>query len=75
MFKVGEWISLSGKVGFYRGYQLVHPDYDRLGDDDLSGVLNTGKIVPIYPGSEEFRRAGLNSYTFRKIFQSLYLIY
>ncbi len=73
IFSVGEWISLSGKVSFYRGYQLVHPDYDRLGDDDLSGVLNTGKIVPIYPGSDEFKKAGLNSYTFRKIFQSVFL--
>jgi len=72
IFKVGEWISLSGKVGFYRGYQLVHPDYDRLGDDDLSGVLNTGKIVPIYPGSDEFKKVGLNSYSFRKIFQYLF---
>ncbi len=72
LFKVGEWVSLSGKVNFYRGYQLVHPDYDRLGDDDLSGVLNTGKIVPVYPGSDEFKKAGLNSYTFRKIFQSVF---
>jgi ATP-dependent DNA helicase RecG len=71
MFKTGEWISLSGKVTYYRGYQMIHPDYDRLGDGDLDGLQNTGKIIPVYPGSEDFRRVGLNSYTFRKIFQIL----
>jgi ATP-dependent DNA helicase RecG len=71
-FKVGDYISLSGKVSFYKGYKLVHPDYDRLGDGDLDSLLNTGKIIPVYPGGEEFRKAGLNSYTFRKIFHSVF---
>ena len=71
MFKVGEWISLSGKVKFYRGFQMVHPDYDKLGDGDFENLINTGKIIPIYPGGEPFKKVGLNSYTFRKIFHSI----
>ncbi len=71
LFKVGEWVSLSGKIGFYRGFQMVHPDYDRLGDGELERLLNTGKILAFYPGSEAFKRVGLNSYTFRKIFFNL----
>jgi ATP-dependent DNA helicase RecG len=72
MFSVGEWISLSGKVSFYRGYQMVHPDFDKLGEGDFDKLVNTGKIIPVYPGSESFKKAGLNSYTFRKIYQSLF---
>lgn len=71
LFKVGNWVSFSGKVSYYRGYQMVHPDFDQLGDGDFSNMIHTGKILPIYPGSEKLKRAGINSYTFRKIFYDL----
>ncbi|MGD9487697.1 MAG: ATP-dependent DNA helicase RecG [Calditrichaceae bacterium] len=72
LFKVGEWISLSGKPSFYRGYQMVHPDYDRLGDGEIDNLFNTGKILPFYPENETFKKVGINSYTFRKIFFHLF---
>jgi len=73
LFKIGEWISLSGKIQFYRGYQLTHPDYDRLGDSEIGELLNTGKIISLYPGSEDFKKARINSGTFRKIFSTFFL--
>jgi ATP-dependent DNA helicase RecG len=72
MFKVGLWISLSGKISFYRSYQMTHPDYDLLGEGDVSNMIHTGKILPIYPGSEMFRNVGINSYSLRKIFYENY---
>lgn len=71
IFKVGEWIALSGKIGYYRGYQMTHPDFDRLGDGDLNKMLNTGKILPLYRLSEALKKHGFNSYVFRKIFQEV----
>jgi len=71
-FKVGEWVSFSGKVQFYRGYQMTHPEFDRLGEGEMENMLNTGKILAFYPGNETFKRVGLNSYTFRKIFFNLF---
>ncbi len=68
VFKIGEWVSLSGKVTFYRGYQMTHPDYDHLGEGELDNLMHTGKILAFYPGSDAFKRVGLNSYTFRRIF-------
>ncbi|NOX89519.1 MAG: ATP-dependent DNA helicase RecG [Calditrichaeota bacterium] len=68
IFKVGEWVSLSGKVAFYRGFQITHPEYDRLGEGELNNLMHTGKILAFYPENEAFKRVGLNSYTFRKIF-------
>jgi ATP-dependent DNA helicase RecG len=68
IFKIGEWVSLSGKVSYYRGFQLVHPDYDRLGQGEIDNLFNTGKILPFYPGSDVFKRAGINSHIFRKVF-------
>jgi ATP-dependent DNA helicase RecG len=75
IFKVGEWISLSGKVTAYRGFQMIHPDYDKLGDGDFEHLINTGKIIPVYPGNETFKKVGLNSYTFRKIFYTILTSY
>jgi len=71
IFKVGEWVALSGKINYYRGYQITHPDYDRLGDGDLNKMLNTGKILPLYKLSDTLRKHGINSYVFRKIFQEV----
>ena len=71
LFKVGNWVSFSGKVSYYRGYQMVHPDFDQLGDGDFGKMIHTGKILPVYPGSEKLKRAGINSYTFRKIYHDL----
>ncbi|MBN2424355.1 MAG: ATP-dependent DNA helicase RecG [Calditrichaceae bacterium] len=68
LFKVGDWVSLSGKVGFYRGYQLIHPDYDRLDSGEIDNLYNTGRIIPFYPENEHWKRAGINSQFFRKIF-------
>ncbi len=71
VFKIGEWVALSGKVSYYRGYQLTHPDFDRLGDGDLNKMLNTGKILPLYKISDSLKNHGFNSYVFRKIFQEI----
>ena len=71
LFKVGDWVSLSGKVTFYRGYQLTHPDYDLFESAEIDNLLNTGKIIAFYPGNEAFKRSGLNSKTLRRTFHFL----
>lgn len=72
LFQIGEWVSLSGKISFYRGYQMVHPDYDRLGSGEIEKLVNTGKIIAFYRESEIFKKTGINSYTFRNIFNNLF---
>ena len=72
VFKIGEWVSLSGKLGYYRGYQLTHPDYDKLGDDDFDNMKNTGRILPFYSLNDSLRKAGINSTTFRKMFFQIF---
>ena len=71
-FKVGDWVSFSGKVQFFRGFQMTHPEFDKLDQGDMENVLHTGKILAFYPGNEAFKRVGLNSYTFRKAFFNLF---
>lgn len=69
-FTVGEPIAVSGKVTFFNGLSLNHPDYDKLSKEE-SDPVNTGKIIPLYPGSEKLKSVGLDSRKFRKIYHSL----
>jgi ATP-dependent DNA helicase RecG len=68
MLKPGETISVSGKVDFFRGHTMTHPDFDFVDRDQL----NTGMLVPVYPLTQELRKRGLNSRVFRKIFKRLF---
>jgi len=72
LFTIGEWVSLSGKVTFYRGYSMSHPDYDRLGELDMDAVQKTGVIIPLYPGNEAFRKAGITTHTFRRVLRQIF---
>lgn len=69
-FKVGEPIAVSGKVTFYNGLSMSHPDYDKLGKDEEDPV-NTGKIIPLYPGNAQLKGCGLDSKRFRKIYHQI----
>jgi len=69
-FKVGEPIAVSGKVAFYNGLSMSHPDYDKLGKDE-EDPLNTGKTIPLYPGNAQLKGCGLDSKRFRKIYHQL----
>jgi len=67
VFHVGETVAFSGKVTMYRGPQLVHPEYDKISEDDQSSPLHTGGIIPMYPSTEALSRSGLDSRGFRRV--------
>ncbi len=68
IFRQGDTVAFSGKIGEYRGTrQMVHPDFDRLGDEGEAGFLNTGIIIPLYPSGEALGSVGLDSRGFRRI--------
>lgn len=72
IFSVGETVAFSGKVTYYGGFQMVHPDYDKLSDEgeQTDQMLNTGIIIPLYPSSEALGRVGLDSRGFRRTLKS-----
>lgn len=65
LFKLDQEVAFSGKVNFYRGWQIVHPDYDII--QEGSEPLHTGQIISLYPGSQQLKSSGLTSRSFRKI--------
>lgn len=74
-FKVGDSFAFFGKVTYFRGLQMVHPEYDRIDTDGNWNTINTGTIVPIYPSSEKLRLAGMQSRTLRRLIQNSLELY
>lgn len=49
--RAGTRISVSGTVSSYRGrLQMENPEFEIIEDENTIELLNTGKIVPVYPG-------------------------
>lgn len=70
VFKPDELIAFHGKISWYGGPQMVHPEYDKLPDEaalENRNLLNTGIIIPLYPSSEALKQVNLDSRGFRKI--------
>ncbi len=66
-FQTGDRVALSGKVTFFQGPQLIHPEYDRISGADEKDPLHTGRIIPMYPSTDLLGRIGLDSRGFRRI--------
>jgi len=69
-FKKGDIVAVSGKVDFYGGFQMVHPDFDVLSEEGTNPI-NTGIIVPLYPSGLTLQSAGLDSRGFRRLLRPL----
>ena len=64
-FQVGDSIAIYGKIEFYRGYRIIHPEFDILGGND--NPLNTGTIIPIYSTSSLLKKVSLDSRGIRRL--------
>jgi len=74
LFKVGQTLAVSGKIGYFGGLQIVHPEFDLLsesGEDREDEFVHTGKIIPLYPSTESLSRLGLDSRGFRRVIRNL----
>lgn len=70
-FKVGDRVAFHGKAQqFGRQFSMTHPDFDLL--DQESVALDTGRIIPLYPGGMALEKAGLTSRSIRKIIYGLF---
>ena len=64
-FKKGDKVAVFGKVEYYKGFRLIHPDFDIIEDDD--STMNTGQIIPIYSSTNELKKINLDSRGMRKL--------
>ena len=69
-FKVGEKIAINGKVEWYNGFSITHPEFERLMDDE--DPIETGTVVPVYPLTQDLKSAGLNQRSIRRMLKSIF---
>ena len=70
MFPLDEPVIFSGKIQYYRGKQIVHPDFDFMDEGSRIQSINTGRIIPLYRSTEKLKDAGLDSRGFRRLVRS-----
>ena len=64
-FKEGDNVALYGKIEFYQGYRIIHPEFDILDEND--DPVNTGRIVPLYSSNNILKNAGFDSRGIRRL--------
>lgn len=69
MLKKGDRLAVTGKVGYYRGFQMTHPEWDKLNSNE--DPINTQAIIPIYPLTQELRETGLDHRRLRKVISNI----
>ncbi len=69
VFNEGDIFAISGKPAFskYGNLQFVHPDFDRITEDESQSFLNTGKIIPFYRIPKELKEKNIGDFSLRKI--------
>jgi len=67
--KIGNQLAAHGKVEYYRGFQMVHPEYDKL--DTGSDPLSSGSVIPLYPLNQTFKQARLDHRNLRKFIKDI----
>ena len=67
---VGDRLAVSGKVDFFNGHQMVHPEYEKLKKDE--DPVNSGKIIPLYSISSELNKAGIDSRSIRRMIKIIF---
>lgn len=65
----GDRLAVHGKVEFYNGFQIVHPDYDKLDSD--ADPINTGAIIPLYPLSADLKKVKVDHRSFRRMIKGI----
>ena len=68
-FNINEQLAVYGKIEFFNGLKITHPDFDIL--DDNEDNFNTGQIISLYASTSDLKSKGLDSKGFRKIIKNI----
>ena len=71
LFRQGDKIAINGKVEWYKGFSITHPEFEKLMDDE--DPMQTGTIVPVYPLSQDLKSSGLDQRGLRKILRNVFI--
>ena len=64
-FKIGSKLAIHGKVDWYNGYTISHPEFEILEQDE--DPMLTGKVIPLYHLNQKLKSGGIDQRFFRKV--------
>jgi ATP-dependent DNA helicase RecG len=69
IFNEGDIFAISAKpeTSKYGNLQFIHPDFDRITDEEEKNFLHTGKIIPFYRIPKELRATNIGDLGLRRI--------
>lgn len=68
VFNEGDYFAISGKPEInYNKLQIIHPDFDKVTEEETQSFLNTGKIIPFYRIPKELRQRNIGDLSLRRI--------
>ena len=69
VFNEGEIFAISSKPdkSKYGALQFIHPDFDRITEEEEKSFLNTGKIIPFYRIPKELKSGNIGDLSLRRI--------
>ena len=68
-FNEGDIFAVSSKpeIGKHQKLQFIHPDFDRITEEESDSFLHTGKIIPFYRIPKELRKGYIGDLSLRRI--------
>ena len=70
MIKIGQRLVIFGKVEWFNGFVITHPEIEVIDDGDVN--VSSGGIIPIYPLTKEMASVGLEQKRLRGIVQFIF---
>jgi ATP-dependent DNA helicase RecG len=69
VFNVGDIFAVSSKPdkSKFGALQFIHPDFDRISEEEEKSFLHTGKIIPFYRIPKELRSGNIGDLSLRRI--------
>jgi ATP-dependent DNA helicase RecG len=68
VFNEGDYFAISGKPEInYNKLQFIHPDFDKITEEESQSFLNTGKIIPFYRIPKELKQRNIGDLSLRRI--------
>lgn len=71
IFKKETELVVTGKLEYFKGYQIIHPEVEILSEEGEDSLLHAGRIIPLYPSSEALSKGGLDSRGFRRLISQI----
>jgi len=66
LFKKGDIYAAVGEVTYFQGLQIVHPEMERIGEED-DHLIHAGRIVPVYRSTSELKSSYITGRVMRRL--------